>query len=270
MASVPVGRGTLWVGDTAPTEHGSFWIDTSVSATDVDLVFISDAAGTQARLKPASLVTAIASEASTRAAADTALSSALATEVSNRAAAVTAEASARVAGDLAVKPLAYSDGTTPGGNTVANTSSPTAFASTYTIPANRLKVGSVIRARLFGTYGTDLIAPTLVGALKFGSSVVLTTSTLTTVAGVVAGAGWSAQADIIVKTIGAGGAVEAQGYAQFATAATTGLSVNMTNTGTVPINTSQGQAVTVNITWGTGSTSNTITLRTMSLEIMDA
>ena len=42
MASIPIGRGVLYVGDTNPTDVGDFLVDTTSSATDVDLVVITD------------------------------------------------------------------------------------------------------------------------------------------------------------------------------------------------------------------------------------
>jgi len=164
--------------------------------------------------------------------------------------------------------LVYEDATVPGGNTVANTTTPTAFASSYTIPANSLAVGSVIRVKIYGIYSTALVAPTITAALKIGSVTVLTTGAITAIAGETNG-GWWAEALLTVTAIGASGAMECQGYAEFSTAATTGLSVNLTNTAVVgSIDTTGSLAMTVNVTWGTASASNTITLREMAVEIM--
>lgn len=41
MASVPIGRGVLYVGDVAPTDVGDFQVDTTSSTTDVDLVVVT-------------------------------------------------------------------------------------------------------------------------------------------------------------------------------------------------------------------------------------
>ncbi len=161
--------------------------------------------------------------------------------------------------------LLYSDGTVPAGNTVANTVTETAFASTYTLSANSLVVGDVLRITMTGLYSTDVLAPTLTGKLKLGGTTVLNTGALTAVAAVTNG-GWTMTAWLIVTAIGAGGAFEAQAYAEFATAATTALSANVTNTAAVSINLATTEAITATVQWSAASASNTITLRQMAIE----
>ncbi len=163
--------------------------------------------------------------------------------------------------------LFYSNTTVPGGNTVANTASETAFTSSYTIPANSLKAGDVIRVKLWGVYSTAALAPTLTGKIKFGSTVMLNTGALTSVA-LVSNGGFLVDASFVVQAIGGSGSIDAQGFAEFATAATTGLSVNVANTSAITVDTTTTQAVTATVTWGTASASNTITLRQMIVEKM--
>ena len=167
-----------------------------------------------------------------------------------------------------VAPLVYADGSVPAGNTVANTTTETAFASTYTIPANRLKVNSVIRVKLYGTYGTTIISPTLTGKFKVGGTTVLNTGALTAVANLT-NVGWWAEAILIVTSIGVTGTIEAQGFAEFASAATTGLSVNLTNTATYTKDTTGTLALTITVQWSAASAANTITLRPITVEILD-
>src|SRR5258706_674206 len=163
--------------------------------------------------------------------------------------------------------LVYEDGTVPGGNPVASTAAETPFTSSYMLPANTLAVGSVIRVKLYGLYSTALTPPTLVAKLKAGGTTLLTTGSLTTI-GSLTNTGWWAEGALIVTAIGASGTIEAQGYAEFATAATTGLSVNLTNTAAIgSIDTTATQALTVTVQWGTSSASNTITLREMTVDI---
>jgi hypothetical protein len=135
------------------------------------------------------------------------------------------------------------------------------------LAANSLAVGDVLRIRLWGVYSTAALAPTLTGKIKFGSTTMLNTGALTAVA-LVSDGGWSVNADFTVTAIGAGGTVESQGYAEFATAATTGLSVNATNTAAVSLDTTASQAITVTVQWSASSASNSITLREMSIEQM--
>lgn len=165
--------------------------------------------------------------------------------------------------------LLYSDGSVPAGNTVANTTTETALASTYTLPANGVSVGDMLRVTLTGTYSTALVAPNLTGKLKFGSTTVLNTGALTAIAGV-SNAGFTVQMWLIVTAVGSGGAVEAQGYAEFATAATTGLSVNIANTAPVSVALNANQAITTTVQWSAASASNSITLRQMVIEKVTA
>jgi len=161
--------------------------------------------------------------------------------------------------------LVYADGTTPGGNTVANTGSETAFASGYTFAANTLAAGSIIRIKAFGLYGTALVAPTLRGRLKFGSVTALDTGVLSTLVGSVNGVGWWAEASVYLISTGS---TDAQGFAEFATAATTGLSVNMVNAAPVAIDFTSSQALTLTVLWGTADAANTITLKQLVIEVL--
>lgn len=158
--------------------------------------------------------------------------------------------------------LLYSDFSVPGGNTVANTLTETVFTSSFTIAGNTLQVGDAITIDLFGLYGTGLVAPTLTGKLKIGAVTVLTTGAITTI-GSLTSQGWFARLIIGIASIGATGSLECQGFAEFATAATTGLSVNMTNTAPATIDTTVSEAFTVTITWGIANASDTIQLRQM-------
>lgn len=163
--------------------------------------------------------------------------------------------------------LGSSNTSIPAGNTIANTASETAFTSSYTIPANTLRAGSVIRIKLFGTYGTDaVLAPTLQGRLKIGGTTRLDTGSLTAVVGAT-NRGWTAEGQIVVQSIGASGVADAQGTAQFSTAVTAALSVHMPNTATFTLDTTATQAITVTIQWGTADTDNTITLRQFVVSI---
>lgn len=161
----------------------------------------------------------------------------------------------------------YSDGTVPGGNTIANTNAETAFASAYTAAGGSLAVGNVVRIKLWGTYGTALIAPTMTGKVKLGSTTVLNTGAITAVAGL-SNAGWMAEGYFVVTAIGASGSVECQGYASFATAATAALSVHVDNASPFSVDTTSGLALAATVQWSTASASNTITLRIMTVEIL--
>lgn len=163
--------------------------------------------------------------------------------------------------------LVYADGSVPAGNTVVNTVTETTLTSSYTIAANSLVAGNVIRLQVAGVYSTDIVAPMITAKVKIGSVVVATTGTITAVAAVTNG-GYTGFLDVIVTNAGASGVVESQGFVEFATAATTALTVNMKNTAAVTgIDFTTSQAITVTIQWGTAAAANTLTMRQMQVDI---
>lgn len=171
---------------------------------------------------------------------------------------------------LSATRLRYANTSIPSGNTIANTASETAFASTYDIPANALQVGDVVRVRLWGIYGTALVAPTLRGRLKIDGATVLDTGTLTTVVGSLMDRGWWGVADFVVTAIGASGSLEMQGFVSFSTAASAALAVHLANTAAITVDTTQALTLSTTIEWGTASASNTMKLRTMLVEHLRA
>lgn len=165
--------------------------------------------------------------------------------------------------------LVYANTTIPAGNTVANTTTATILTSSYSVPANSLSVGDVIVVKAWGLYGTNIVAPTFLGELLYQSTVIASTGVITTIAGVTNG-GWWAEVQSHVTSLGVTGTFESQGYAEFATAATTGLSVNMTNTAPVTVATTLASILRLRVTWGTANAANTITMRNLSIRIEQA
>ena len=162
-------------------------------------------------------------------------------------------------------PLAYSNTTVPGGNTVANSAALTTLTSSYTIPANGLSAGQVLEVNLAGVYGTAVIAPTLQIQILIGATVVLTTGVITCVAAL-SGLSWSARCTLLVQSIGVSGSIDAQGRMDFATAATTALSALIGNSSAFTINTTVTEAITVTVQWGVAAVASTITMRQMFVE----
>lgn len=166
-------------------------------------------------------------------------------------------------------PLVYQDGTVPSGDTVANTTTATTLTSGYIIPASSLTIGTVIRVKLYGLYSTAVTAPNLTIALQVAGTTVLTTGILSSLVGSDTNVGWTADADLIVTAIGGFTVAECQGMALLDTSLTTGLMVSLTNTAPVTLPASSAaMKITVQVTWGTASVSNSLTLRTMTVEIM--
>lgn len=161
--------------------------------------------------------------------------------------------------------LMYADGSVPGGNTVGNTTAETAFASSHTIPANRLAVGMAIRITLAGRYSTDVIAPTIRIRVKIGGTTAADTGSVTATAAL-SNSGWQANFFGVITAIGVGGSIECFCPFTLATAATTVQQVENSQ-GSISIDTTGTLAITVTAQWGTAHASNTITLRTMAVEI---
>lgn len=166
--------------------------------------------------------------------------------------------------------LVYVNTTIPAGNTIANTTTATAFSSSYTISANSLAVGSVIRVVLRGVYSSALTAPTISIALKLGSTTVLTTGVISPLIGSATNDGWSYEALLVIQAVGVSGSVEAQGTSMFQTAANDAAVVPMENTAAITVDTTVAETITATVTWGTASTSNTVTLREMAVWIQNA
>lgn len=164
--------------------------------------------------------------------------------------------------------LAYVNVSVPAGNTVANTGTETAFASTYTIPANALQQGSVINIKAAGIYSTDAVPPTLRVRVKLGSTTILDSGAMTLSA--VADAGWWIDGQAAIFTGGAAGDLDAQGLIVLNTGAGTSLAVNLENTAPISIDTTANQAVTISVEWGTADADNTITMRQMAIWLADA
>lgn len=161
----------------------------------------------------------------------------------------------------------YSNGSIPGSNTVSNSSLETEFSTTHTVNANTVTARAVLRIRLFGTYSTDAsVAPTIRIQVKMGGNTILDTTAVTTVVGI-DDRGWSVEGQCIFFSAGESANADAQGLAQFATALTTGLSVNMVNTDEIGVDTTQDTDFTVSAQWNNADTDNTITLRQFVLEL---
>lgn len=146
----------------------------------------------------------------------------------------------------------------------ANSVETTFTTPSYTVPANSLIAGSVLRVKSWFIYTTSGLAPTINIKLKLGGTTYLASGAVTAVTGVTNG-GAFADITLTVFTAGASGTVDAQAYGEFSTAVTTGLSVNVPNTGTQVLDTTVAQALTMTCTWGQASCS--ITMRSCEVFI---
>lgn len=164
--------------------------------------------------------------------------------------------------------LAYVNVSVPGGNTVANTVTETAFASTYTIPANALQQASVINVKAAGVYSTDATPPTVRIRVKLGSTTILDSGVVTLLA--VTDSGWWLDGQAAIFAAGGSGSLDAQGLFVLNTGSGTSLAINLENTAAISIDTTANQAVTITVEWGTADADNTITMRQMAIWLADA
>jgi hypothetical protein len=149
--------------------------------------------------------------------------------------------------------------------TVANTVTETSIlTSTYTLPANFFKVGKTLSIKLTG-FHSAVSNPNINIKIKFGSTVILTTGTVSS--GNSANAYCEINALITCYATGAVGTVSAQGmYNELGGGAD---AFPMTNTSTIAIDTTAAQVLDVTLTWGIASTSNTSTFTCGYIEIIN-
>lgn len=147
----------------------------------------------------------------------------------------------------------------PAGNTIANTTDETAFASLATIPAGALNVGAPVRMHLSGVYSAG-IAQALTAKIKLGSVVLLNTGSLNGIANG-SNLAWMAEVSLLPLAVGVNGGIDVSAAIRFATAATAALSVNMQSVSPVTVDTTGAADLTVTIGWAAASASNSITLR---------
>lgn len=160
--------------------------------------------------------------------------------------------------------LAYADGYERASNTIANTTSETAFESLYTVPADTLLAGDVISFEARGFYSTDSSPSTLQIRVKFGGVTVLESDAFTTGASV-ADRGWSARGMLIFTGVGASATAECQGDARFSEAGGAAYLADLVNTAPVSLDTSTDADIEVTVEWGAADEDNTITLRQVAV-----
>jgi len=168
-----------------------------------------------------------------------------------------------VDGLMADKPLVYSDGSIPAGNTITGTGA-TDFASTYSIPANTLRVGTVIEIHASGIFSTTTPPGTLTLGIKIGS-VVLNGTGAFALGAALTNLAWSFVGRFVVTAIGASGFVEPSGQAMVATSTTTADVAVVSATSAVSVDTTVVEVVAVNANFSAAG--NSIKMRTLDVMI---
>lgn len=163
-----------------------------------------------------------------------------------------------------VQKLHYAN--TAASTAVTTTSSETAFDTNYTIPANSLRAGSVIKVRFQGiataTNSTDTLQIKLyIGGIA-GTALFTSTATDATNNDIFAGEGV-----IVIRTIGSSGTFVASGsYTKVEGASGSATRVDFVTASTA-IDTTTSKQITASATWSTNNAGNSCRLDIFTVEV---
>jgi hypothetical protein len=154
--------------------------------------------------------------------------------------------------------------------TVANTASETSLvgtgvgtANTGTFGGGFFVAGKTLRVRVRG-YLSNTGTPTLNLIVKLGSVTICSTGAVATITGQ-SNAGFELVCDLTCRTTGASGTIIGEGMFSYGTANGTRLVA----TAAATVDTTAAQLLDVTATWGTASSSNTITAATCTIEALN-
>ncbi|HSH31078.1 MAG TPA: hypothetical protein VK963_00200, partial [Candidatus Saccharimonadales bacterium] len=166
------------------------------------------------------------------------------------------------AGTVGLSGLLYTNTTIPAGNTWSNTTAENNFASNYSLPADSLIPGKVIKITARGSHGTTSVTGGNMNIrLKFGSTVLVATGSQVLTPGLNSNTGW--QAEFTITGV-SNTTVEAQGRATYSNG-----SISTANTALVTLDTTLGHTIQLSEQWSSASNSNTITLRQLIIEVLN-
>src|SRR2546428_6931254 len=153
------------------------------------------------------------------------------------------------------------------GDTIANSAVATVFASTWTMPANFLTVGRVVRVSAQGVYSTlAAVAGNLTLDLIAGATVLASTGAQALTVNLT-NLGWELTGSFVCITTGAGGTVECQGKALLEATALTTNTEMMQNAATIALDTTAAKALGVQVTFSVANAANSITQRLLLVDI---
>lgn len=142
---------------------------------------------------------------------------------------------------------------------VANTTTETSFQPTaaYTLPANYLTVGRGIRVLAAGNYTTTLVPPATMNTRAYLGSTVLRAPVNFTPLTTQTGYPWYCELCLVCLSTGATGTVWPSYYFSTVASSTTVYAVqDVTNTGTITIDTTSALSVDLTVQWSAASASN--------------
>jgi len=168
----------------------------------------------------------------------------------------------KVFGKIANLPLHFVS--TSSSSAISSTATETTFSVSYALPADVLtKAGAVLRVRASGHYSTSG-APYLTLRAKVGGQTLA--EALLATASNAANYGWSLETDAVVRFTGSSSFNLQRGYSYFSTAGASTVSSALWGQGSLDTTTSQ--TVQITATWSTASTSNTVTMDMLTVEVL--
>jgi hypothetical protein len=159
----------------------------------------------------------------------------------------------------------YAMGAPQAGDTVANTTTETAFASAYPVPANDMTVGRFYRLLASGIYSVNAAGPRLNVRVKLGATELV-------VDGPVFGATarsnrpWRLEALITVLSSGASGSVRASGAGRLFTSANSPFEFELFTVGAITVDTTVAQTLGLTATWNIAATANSVTQQQLTVD----
>lgn len=154
---------------------------------------------------------------------------------------------------------------------IASTAAESAFDIFPTIPANTLKVGTVIDYQCYGVYSTALLAPSIRGRARWGGlggAVLLDTGAMGSLVGSQANIGWLSYGRFEVRSIGVNGSIEAQGFTSWALGLLGTQGVHLINSGVITgLDTTIDQPLVMSVQFNTSSANNSAQIRSLTYDV---
>lgn len=170
-----------------------------------------------------------------------------------------------------VGPLQFADGTAYASSASITDVSPGGTTSPIVIPAGSLTEGSMLIIRAAWT-ASNTGTPTLLSGFYYGgtagTALAATTAITTTTA--MTNWQWSMEYQGVIQSIGSSGKIMGRGHILVPTSLTawTMRPIPETAMAQVTIDTTTSKSITLGLTWGTSSSSNTATAKFMSVELL--
>jgi hypothetical protein len=144
---------------------------------------------------------------------------------------------------------------------ITNTTAETAFDKSYTLPANTVAVGDVLKITGFANIVAANSTDTLNLKLKIGSTIILATGAVDVAAG---DTGYF-EATVVVRAIGAVGSIVASGESALGTGGT--ATVRPAQLAATAIDTTADQLISVTATWSVANAGNQVKLQELVVEL---